>query len=90
MEVSTVSDRTKTCHLMLSRLITRAQTNELGRARPHVPALISPAGKPMYRKEERARLSMRWADLVPRYLQDSVAVPIAAQKMQMLQDREAR
>lgn len=62
MEVSTVSDRTKTCHLMLSRLITRAQTNELGRARLHVPALISPAGRPMDRKGEHVQLSMRWAD----------------------------
>jgi len=89
MEVSTVSDRTKTCHLMLSRLITRAQTNELGRARLHVPALISPAGRPVDRKGEHVQLSMRWADLVPRYLQNSIAAPIAAQKTQMLRDREA-
>lgn len=79
MEVSTVSDRTKTCHLMLSRLITRAQTNELRRARLHVPALISPAGRPVYRKREHVWLSVRWADVVPWYLLNCLAAPIAAQ-----------
>lgn len=38
MEVSIVSDRRKTSHLMLSRRSTRAQTNERARARLHVPA----------------------------------------------------
>lgn len=32
---------------------------------------------------------MSWAALVPRYLQTGVSAPMAAQKVEMLQDREA-
>lgn len=38
MEVSIVSDTRQTSHLMLSRLSTRAQTNEQAGVRLHVPA----------------------------------------------------
>lgn len=56
MEVSTVSDRRKTSRLMLSRLSTRAQTNELARARLHVPASYLTSWKAMLRKGEGIQL----------------------------------
>lgn len=57
MEVSTVSDRRKTSRLMLSRLSTRAQTNELARARLHVPASYLTSWKAMMlRKGEGIQL----------------------------------